>query len=591
MRYSKLMIPTTKEIPAEAEIPSHQLMIRAGYFRKVASGTYTYLPLGLRCLQKIENIIRTEMNNSDAQEILMPVLQPIDLWQKTGRDEAYGETLSKHIDRHGRTNVLAPTAEEVVTHLVAGEIKSYKQLPVNFYQINTKFRDEFRPRFGALRSREFIMKDAYSFDADLAGLDKSYEIMREAYIRIFERCGLDFVVVDAASGEIGGSGSQEFMVRCSAGEDTILSSDKQNYAANVEKCGIGTREHSLSGQPTGELTKVHTPAMKSIEDVGKFMKVKPVNLLKTLVFQAENDWVVAVVRGDHELNEVKLKALAGPKITMEIDEDAAEKAGFAIGFVGPHVIASCDNIRLFIDADAAAEQFWAAGANEIDHHVKHFNWQRDVLDALGENWQEKVVIGDLRNAQAGDLSPLNDGGVLGETKGIEVGHIFKLGDKYSKSLGAKYLDENGQENACVMGCYGIGINRILASAVESSYDENGCVLPISIAPFEIEIVQLNNDNENVTKAATELYNQLKDAGYEVLFDDRDLRPGVKFKDADLIGIPLRIVIGQRGLDQGKIEIKRRTDNQPILVDVEQVLPETQKIISQMYQDLTPSQEK
>lgn len=591
MRYSKLLIPTTKETPADAEIPSHQLMIRAGYFRKVASGTYTYLPLGVRSMQKIENIVREEMNRAGAQEILMPVLQPIELWQKTGRDEAYGETLSCHVDRHGRTNVLAPTAEEVVTQLVVGEVSSYKQLPVNLYQINTKFRDEFRPRFGALRSREFVMKDGYSFDATMEGLDQSYRTMYDAYMRIFERCGLDFVVVEAASGEIGGSGSQEFMVRCSAGEDTILSSDKGNYAANVEKCEIGGRTADLTGEPTGERTEVQTPEMKSIEDVSKFMKVKPQNMLKTLVFQSKDGWVVAVVRGDHELNEIKLKGLAGNDISMEIDEIAAAGSGFAIGFVGPDVVTKADNIKMYVDMDAAAAQFWAAGANKADCHVKHFNWKRDVIDVLGEGWESRVILGDLRNAQAGDLSPLGDGGVLNATKGIEVGHIFKLGTKYTEALGAKFLDENGQENPCIMGCYGIGLNRILASGIESSYDQHGCVLPISIAPFEVEIVQLNNDSEMVREVAESIYSQLLADGYEVLFDDRDLRPGVKFKDADLIGIPLRIVIGERGLKEGNIEIKRRTDEKPIVISVGDAVDTIKENINQLYSELTPSQEK
>ena len=582
MRYSKLLIPTTKETPAEAEIPSHQLLLRAGYARKVASGTYAYLILGHRCLKKIMAIVKAEMDAAGAQDLLLPILQPIELWQKTGRDVDYGDTLSRHIDRHGRTNVLAPTAEEVVTDIVAREISSYKQLPINLYQVNAKFRDEFRPRFGALRSREFIMKDAYSFDATEEGLDKSYQTMHDVYCRIFERCGLDYVVVDAASGEIGGTGSQEFMIRCDAGEDLILSSENGDYAANVETAGIGTRESCLTGEPTGERDTVHTPELKTIDEVGKFLKVKAPNFLKTLVFQhADGSWVIAVVRGDHDLNENKLKALAGQDITMEFDLAAAEAAGFAIGFVGPDAIVGKSNVTLYVDHDAAAAQFWAAGANETDYHVKHFNWQRDVVAPLGDTAEKTLLVADIRNAAAGDPSPKNDGQLLKETRGIEVGHIFKLGTKYSIALDATFLDEDGQSNPCVMGCYGIGINRILAGAIEQLHDESGIVLPMAIAPFEVEIIPIGNDKPDITAKAEELYAALQTAGIDVLLDDRDARPGVKFKDSELIGIPLRVVVGERGLSDGKLELKRRTGSDAEMIDAETAAETVAALVREM----------
>jgi prolyl-tRNA synthetase len=587
MKYSQLLIPTMKEVPAEAEIPSHQLMLRAGYIRKLASGTYTYLLLGQRSLRKIMEIIRQEMDAAGAQEISMPILQPIELWQQTGREADYGPTMCKFTDRHGRINALAPTAEEVVTSLIAGEVSSYKQLPQNLYQINTKFRDEFRPRFGALRSREFIMKDAYSFDATQAGLDESYLKMRAAYQRIFKRCGVNFVVVQAEAGEIGGSGSEEFMIPCSAGEDIILSSDKGNYAANIEKAEIGNRPHSLKGPATGELTEVHTPDQKSIEDVCKFMKVKPQNLLKTLVLRDSEKWIIAVVRGDHELNERKLKKFACGPMTMEIEADA-RKDGFAIGYMGPHSVIGRENVLLVVDQDAAQEQFWAAGANKADHHVKHFNWKRDVLDILeknGEKVAKKVVIGDIRNALQGDPSPMNDGGIMTESHGIEVGHIFKLGTKYSEKLGATFLDENGQTLPCIMGCYGIGVNRILASAIEASHDENGCVLPISIAPFHVEVIPLNNDKEEVHTCADNIYSELQAAGLEVLYDDRPARPGVKFKDSDLIGIPVRVVIGERTLAEGKVEIKVRTAAESQTIEIDKAVAAILDIVDNLKKEL------
>jgi prolyl-tRNA synthetase len=600
MRYSQLLIPTVKETPAEAEIPSHRLMIRAGLIRKVASGTYTYLPLGWRSLLKIMNIVRQEMDVAGAQEISMPILQPMELWQQTGRDVVFQDIMCKFTDRHGRENVLAPTAEEVVTALTAAEIKSYKQLPVNLYQINTKFRDEFRPRFGVLRSREFIMKDAYSFDACVEGLDESYRKMFDAYCRIFQRCGLEYVTVEADSGGMGGTDTEEFMIPCAAGEDVLLSSDKGNYAANVEKAETGPRPHDLSGEPTGELDAVETPQCRTIEEVSAFFKknlktkLKSANLLKTLVLKAhfqeekpENfDWIIAVVRGDHELNEMKLLSRCRDRFenlaSIEMADPAqASQAGLPIGFVGPHaVVQTCKSI-LVVDPDAAQGGFWVSGANETDKHVRHFNWKREVLEPLGEAADFRLFVEDIRNALQGDPSPREDGGVLRESQGIEVGHVFKLGTKYSKILGATFLDEDGAEQPCIMGCYGIGINRILAAAIELYHDENGCVLPVNIAPFEVLVVQVNNDSEEVRRRSRELYDGLKEKGVDVLLDDRDARPGVKFKDADLLGIPLRVVVGDRGLKEGNVEIKKRTDDKPSLVNVDQALDKTLEILSQL----------
>jgi len=600
MRYSQLLIPTVKEVPAEAEIPSHRLMIRAGYIRKLASGTYTYLPLGWRSLLKVVAIVREEMNAAGAQEISMPILQPMELWARTGRDVVFQDIMCHFADRHGRENVLAPTAEEVVTALVAAEVSSYKQLPINLYQINTKFRDEFRPRFGVLRSREFIMKDAYSFDATVAGVDESYRKMYDAYCRIFDRCGLKYVTVEADSGGMGGTDTEEFMVPCEAGEDILLSSDQGNYAANVAKAEIGERPADLQAEPTGELDVVETPDCKSIEDVSAFFKtrlktkLKPQNMLKTLICRATfaeaaptgPDWIVAVVRGDHELNETKLLTAArkhfdGLEAVELADDDAPHEAGFKIGFVGPHAVVEIATSVIVADADAARGGFWVTGANAVDKHARHFNWQRDVLAPLGDAAETRVLVEDIRNAVEGDRSPRNDGGVLRESRGIEVGHVFKLGTKYSKQLGATFLDEDGNQQPCIMGCYGIGINRILASAIEIGNDEDGCVLPVSIAPFEVEVVPLNNDKPEVVAEAERIYGELAAAGADVLIDDRDTRPGVKFKDADLIGIPLRVVVGERGLRDGNVEIKRRTDAKASAVPAGQAVAEALRIGREM----------
>ena len=569
MRWSQTLIPTLRQVPAEAEVPSHKLMLRAGLIQKLSSGAYSYLPLGLRVLQKAKQIVREEMNRAGAVELLMPALQPIELWEKTGRRWDYGDNLFVVKDRHGRENALGPTHEEVVTHLASQYVSSYRQLPLTLYQIQTKFRDEFRPRFGVLRSREFIMKDAYSFHTDIASLDETYDALYNAYCRIFERCGVPYVIVEAESGPIGGSASHEFMVPSPTGEDLIVSSNNGNYAANVEKAEIGERSHSLAGDPTGELDKVHTPDQKSIDDVCKFMKVKPKNMIKTLVCRSGDKWVIAVVRGDHELNEAKLREVIGGESVEMADDTEARDAGFAIGFVGPHAVAGRDDVLLIIDPDAAQEQFWASGANEADHHVKHFNWKRDVLDHVDES---VVKVADIRNALAGDPSPKNDGGELTVTQGIEIGHVFKLGAKYSKSLGFTVLNDQQEECDVIMGCYGIGVNRILASAVEADggNDDAGIIWPKSLAPFDVVITPIRYEGQ-MQEVADDLAGQLEAKGVEVLLDDRDERPGVKFKDADLIGIPLRITVGDKGLANGEVEYKLRSADKAQMVKLEDLV--------------------
>lgn len=603
MRWSKSLIPTMRQTPAEAVVPSHQLMLRAGLVRQVAAGSYAYLPLGWRVLHKVMGIIRAEMDAAGAVECFMPTLQPIELWERTGRREAYGDNLFVVRDRHGRDQAMGPTHEEVFTEIVKQSVDSYRDLPLTIYQIQTKFRDEFRPRFGVLRSREFQMKDAYSFDLTAEGLDASYDAMYEAYKKIFERCGLRYVIVEAEAGPIGGNASHEFMIPSPTGEDTILSSDKDNYAANVEKCETGERPHDLLGEPTGELEKVHTPGMATIEDVGKFMKVKPKNMLKTLVFRAiptdemtemvsedggPSGCFMAVVRGDHEVNEAKLLQRVietlptrGWRIELISDTDAKTRQ-FPIGFVGPHLAAGHEHIGpIIVDLDAAQPGFWASGANEVDHHIKHFNWQRDVIEPLGEE-SHRVKVADIRNAIDGDPSPKNDGGVLREAKGIEVGHVFKLGCKYSTALDLKVQDENQQDVDVIMGCYGIGVNRIIAAAIEADegHDDRGVIWSMPIAPFHVVITPIKYAPGGAAgETADKLYAELTARGIDVLLDDRDERPGVKFNDADLIGIPLRITIGDKGLANGEVELKARTAEKPDMVKVDDVVERVVAIVN------------
>ncbi|MHC4289658.1 MAG: proline--tRNA ligase, partial [Planctomycetota bacterium] len=504
MRYSQTLIPTVKEVPADAEIISHQLMLRAGLMRKLASGTYIYLPAGYRMIRKVEQIVREEMDRTGAQEMLMPMIQPLDLWQKTGRDVDYGETLGQFTDRHGRGNVLSPTAEEGFTFLGANEIKSYKQLPMNLYQINTKYRDEFRPRFGVLRSREFIMKDAYSFHLGEDCLHKTYMDMYHAYCRVFERCGVEYVIVLAESGEMGGSGSHQFTVPCENGEDVIVYTDDDKEAWNIEKAPVDP----LAKQPgveVGPVEEVHTPKAGKVEDVCAFLKLEPSQLIKTLIHTCGDEVVAVLVRGDHEANPEKVtRLLDGAHNEMADEATVVELTGAAVGFAGP--IGLADKVsKVFVDHAVAAMAVGAAGANKTDTHITNVVPGRDFpLD--GDN----IQVVDIRNAVAGDTY---EGKMLLFKRGIEVGQVFKLGDKYSKKLGANCLGEDGKQKDLLMGCYGIGINRIIASAVENGHDDNGMILPISIAPWEVIVTPAGKEDE-IVEAAEKIYQQLQDVGVE-----------------------------------------------------------------------------
>ncbi|MHC4623804.1 MAG: proline--tRNA ligase [Planctomycetota bacterium] len=553
MRYSRMLIPTVKEVPSDAEVVSHKLMVRAGLMRKVASGTYTYLPLGWRSLRKVINIVREEMDRSGAQEILMPAVQPIELWQRTGRDVDYGQTMAKFEDRHGRLNVLAPTAEEVVTSIAAGEISSYKQLPFNIYQISFKFRDEFRPRFGVVRSREFIMKDAYSFHDSPESLDETYRVMYDTYCRIFKRCGLDYVIVEAESGEMGGSGSHQFTIPCESGEDIIVHTEDGSYAANLEKAAVDPLPKEKSNAEVPPPQQVHTPNIGSIEAVCAFLKTQPKDMIKTLMYAAGETVIAALVRGDHELNPEKLAQALGGKHADLADEATIQTVtGAKVGFAGP--MGTADKVsKMIIDHAVAAMAVGVTGANKTDYHIRNVVPGRD-FPLKGEN----IIVADIRNAVEGDT---HNGRKLSFRRGIEVGQVFKLGTKYSEKLGAKVLDEKGVEKPCLMGCYGIGINRIVASAIEAGNDKDGIIWPISIAPFEVLITCVNQDERDVAKAAEGIYQELLSKGIDVLLDDRDVRGGVKFKDADLIGIPVRVTVGKRSVAEGNVEIKLRSESE------------------------------
>jgi prolyl-tRNA synthetase len=573
MRYSQTLIPTVKQVPADAEITSHKLMIRAGLIRKVASGTYMYLPLGQKALLKTIQIVRQEMNKAGAQEVLMPSVQPMELWQKTGRSIDYGETLAKFTDRHGRENVLSPTAEEVVTSIAAGEISSYKQLPFNLYQISFKFRDEFRPRFGVIRSREFIMKDAYSFHADEKSLDETYRMMYDAYCRIFKRCGLDYVIVEAESGEMGGSGSHQFTVACDNGEDVIVHTEDNSYAANLEKAPVDPLPKQKAKAQIPPPQEIHTPNIGSIEAVCDFLKTKPEDMIKTLIYNADGDTIVALVRGDHDLNNEKLTQTLKGKHVELADEKTIEKiTGAKVGFAGPIQLAEKANLIL-IDHAVAAMAVGVTGANKTDYHTKNIVPGRD-FPLEGKN----IKIADIRNAVEGDTYK---GKKLLFRRGIEVGQVFKLGTKYSKKLNAKFLDENGSEKPPLMGCYGIGINRILASAVELGNDENGIIWPISIAPFEVIITAVNQDDQQVKKVSEQIYNELLENNIDVLIDDRALRGGPKFKDADLIGIPIRVTVGKKSVAEGNVEIKLRCEQESQKAKIETAAQKTIELVNSL----------
>lgn len=557
MKMSKLLMPTLREVPSEAEITSHRLMLRAGMIRKLAAGIYSYLPLGLRSLHKIEAIVREEMDNAGAQELLMSALLPAEAYQASGRWEVFGPAMFKLKDRNDRDFCLGPTHEELFTQTVIDNVKSYKEYPMTLYQIQTKYRDEGRPRFGVMRSREFIMKDAYSFDTSREGLDKSYEAMYKAYCRIFERLGLDFTIVDADSGAMGGSGSQEFMVKSPVGEDGIAYCDACGYAANYEKCECIVSERP---QIEGELDmeKVHTPNAHTIDELVSFLGMESYNFAKTIIYKADDKYIAAMVRGDREINEVKLKNLVGCTDDLELAEPhiVREITKAEVGFAGPIGL----DIPVYVDKEVTFMKNFVVGANETDMHYKNVNIGKDF---------EADHIADIRIVEEGDVCP-KCGQPIKTAQGIEVGHIFKLGTKYSDALGLKYLDENGKSQTVIMGCYGIGVTRCIAGVIEQNYDDNGIIWPVSCAPFEALVLAANYKNEEQTKAAEQIYDRLKESGIDVLIDDRSERTGVKFKDADLIGIPVRITAGKK-ISEGIVEYKERRNGEVIEMTVDEAV--------------------
>ena len=560
MRLSSYPINTLRDVPADAEVVSHRLMLRAGLIRRLAAGLYTWLPIGLRVLRKVEAIIREEMNRAGAIELLMPTVQPAELWQESGRWEQFGPELLRIGDRHDRPFCYGPTHEEVITDLARRELKSYRQLPVNFYQIQTKFRDEIRPRFGVMRAREFTMKDAYSFHLDAASLEQGYQAMYEAYSRIFARMKLRFRAVNADTGSIGGSASQEFHVLAESGEDAIVFSDADDYAANLEMAAAAPPREPRPPAST-PMTRVATPGVRTIADLSAFLAVEPARCVKTLLVEAADGGVVAlVVRGDHELNAVKAQKLPGvlSPLRMASAEQVRAAAGCEPGFIGPVGLAQ----RIYADHSAAQVADFVCGANAADEHLTGVNWGRDL--------PEPEVV-DLRNVVAGDPSP-SGRGTLRIARGIEVGHIFQLGRKYSEAMNATVLDEQGKSATMLMGCYGIGVTRVVAAAIEQNNDEHGIVWPEPIAPFHVSLIPINlQKSTRVRETAEKLYVDLQAAGFEVLLDDRDARPGVKFADDELLGIPHRIVVGDKGLERGVLEYKPRTGDGAAEVPVAEVV--------------------
>jgi len=558
MRASKFLIATLKETPSDAEVISHQLMLRAGMIRKSASGLYSWLPLGLKVVRKVEAIIRQEMDNAGAQEVLMPSVQPAELWKESGRWVEYGPELLRLNDRHGRDFCLGPTHEEVITDIVKKELRSYKQLPVNFYQIQTKFRDETRPRFGVMRSREFIMKDAYSFHINADSLKDTYQVMFDAYVNIFDRLGLDYRPVIADNGSIGGTGSHEFHVLASSGEDDIAFSSKSDYAANVESAeALAPTEQRPA--PSMQMSTVDTPNAKTIAALVEQFDIAIEKTVKTLIVEAdessESALIALIVRGDHELNEIKAEHCSGVKspLVFATDEQLVKNIGASAGSIGPVGL----NMPIIIDRSVATMSDFGAGANTNDQHFFGINWDRDL---------DTPRIADLRNVQEGDLSPCGEGELLIK-RGIEVGHIFQLGKKYSESMNAVVLDENGKAQNMHMGCYGIGVTRVVAAAIEQNNDDNGIIWPSSLAPFQIALVPLNYDkSEDVRNTTDALYQELTSAGIDVFLDDRKERPGVKFADMELMGMPHRVVISDRGIKAGTFEYKSRTDSEKRDID-------------------------
>lgn len=552
MKLTQLFAPTLKEDPKEAEVISHKLLLRAGFIRKLAAGIYDFLPLGVRTLRKIEQIVREEMNRAGAQEVLMPAVQPAEIWKESGRWSFYGPELLRLRDRKGGEFVIGPTHEEVVTDLVRGDVRSYRELPINLYQIQAKFRDEIRPRAGLMRGREFIMKDAYSFDADEKGALASYEGMFEAYNRIFARCGLRFRPVEADTGNIGGNRSHEFQVLAESGEDSIVSCPSCGYTANIEKAEIRV-ETAAPVAPSAELQRHETPRVRTVDEVAKFFGAPLNRVVKTLIFLADGAPVAVLIRGDLDANEIKVKAALGcAELHMAADSAVTEVTGAPVGFAGP---VGLKGVRILADHSVAGVADGIVGANERDAHFTGFNAARD---AAGATWA------DLRLARGGDPCG-RCGHAFDFFRGIEVGHVFFLGTKYSSAMRATFLDETGTEKPFVMGCYGIGVTRVMAAAIEQNHDANGIVWPAAIAPFQAAVLPLQVNDEAVMAAANTLYRDLNRAGIDSVLDDRDQRPGVKFKDADLIGFPWRVVVGARGLAEGKVELKHRRASESVLV--------------------------
>ncbi len=575
MRWSRTFIPTLKETPSDAEIPSHRLMIKAGLIRPLGSGAYTYLPLGYRALRKAAEIVREEMDRAGAVEIHMPALHPLSLWEETGRAEAMGDVLFKFKDRRGRDMALGPTHEEVMADLARNEIRSYRQMPITFYQIQTKFRDEERPRAGVLRTREFLMKDAYSFDADQVGLDASYQAMYDAYVRIYERCGLVATPVEAESGAMGGTGSAEFMLVTPSGEDSLALCGGCGYSANTERCELPAVDEVEPG--TGARKRLDTPGVSTVEKVCAFLKTKPRKLVKTLVYSISDggtegegkaaEVIAVLVRGDHEVNESKLARLFPGRAVALADDATVEKAtGAPVGFAGPVGLSGVSEI--IADHGIAAMTNFVTGANEADAHFVGTNRKRDF---------EVSRYADLRMVVGGDPCP-KCGVALEVKRGIEIGHVFKLGTKYSVSLGANFLGEDGRERPIIMGSYGIGVNRILAAAIEQRHDENGIIWPRAIAPFEVAVLSLNAASEEIARVAEEAYRALAEAGVDVIYDDRDVRAGVKFKDADLVGFPVRVAVGEKSLAKGGVEIKRRDSKDFEVVPPGDVVPKVKALL-------------
>lgn len=566
MRTTAFHLVTRKETPQDAEIISHQLMIRAGLIRKLGAGLYTWAPLGLRVLQKVETIIREEMNHAGALEMLMPAVQPKELWQETGRIEDFGGQLLAIHDRAERDYFFGPTHEEVITDFVRNEVNSYKQLPINFYQIQTKFRDEIRPRFGVMRSREFIMKDAYSFHLSQESLEATYQTMKQAYTNIINRIGLEFRCVLADSGAIGGSGSQEFHVIADSGEDAIMYSDTGEYAANLEKCEAVSLLNDRK-DPQQDLGKVHTPEIKTIESLSEFLQVEKTETIKTLLVDGTDGPVALVVRGDHSLNEVKANNLASvvSPLRMLNDDEIKKVAGCDAGSIGVKAL----NCHVIVDRTVANMSDFVCGANETDFHLTGVNWSRDA---------EYHAVEDIRDAQVGDPSP-DGNGSLKVARGIEVGHIFQLGNKYSKAMNAVVLNEQGKSQAMEMGCYGMGVTRMVAAAIEQNHDEKGIIWPANIAPFTVAILPMNyQKSERVKRAADELYENLKAKGVEVILDDRKVRPGFMMSDFELLGIPHQIIIGDRALDENKLEYRNRVDMESTKIDHDTIVSHLMDVI-------------